>query len=74
MVFDPGVQIKPVEGDGLASDGDLGEGWVDLEVETIDVHAEVPWRIAKPDEAGLDVAHRHLRNPVTVVETRPGPA
>ena len=51
MVIRPAVEVKAIEGDALASDGDLSERRAHLGVEPVAVHAEVGRRIAQADEA-----------------------
>jgi len=50
MVFYPGVEFKPVEGNTLLTDGNVGEIRSDFGVEAVAVHAEVRGCIAKAYE------------------------
>jgi len=50
IVLHPGVQFKPVEGDTLPTDGNVGETRPDLAIEAVAVHAEIGWRVAKTYE------------------------
>jgi hypothetical protein len=62
----PGVQFKPVEGDALNANGDLGQEGADLGVEAIAVHAEVARRVAETEESRRD---RHVTVDVAGVHT-----
>ena len=55
MLLCPRVQFKPVEGNALGADRDLGEIAADLGVEAVAIHAEVARRVAESDEAGEDL-------------------
>jgi hypothetical protein len=50
MLVGPRVQVKPIEGDALRTNGDHGHPWAHLPVEAVLVHAEVPRRIPQPEE------------------------
>jgi hypothetical protein len=50
ILVHPSVQIKPVEGDALLTDGNLDEPGPHFFVETVAVHAKIRWRISKPDQ------------------------
>jgi hypothetical protein len=50
IVFYPGVEFKPVEGDALLTDGDSCEKGPDLAIEAVAVHAQIRRRIAKSYE------------------------
>jgi len=51
IVVNPAVQFKPVKGNGLLAEGDFGEQGAHFGVELVPVHAEIPRRIAQPDQA-----------------------
>jgi len=55
MLLCPRVQFKPVEGNALGANRDLGEIAADFGVEAVAIHAEVSRRVAEPDEAGEDL-------------------
>jgi hypothetical protein len=50
----PGIEFKPIEGDALDPDPYAGELRARLSVEAILVHAEIPRRISKAEQAGHD--------------------
>jgi len=47
IVFYPGVEFKPVEGDALMADGNSCEKGTDFGIEAIAIHAEISGCIAK---------------------------
>jgi hypothetical protein len=51
IVVGPGIEVKPVESDSLRADWDCREGWTNVAIEAIFVHAEIRWGVAQPDEA-----------------------
>ena len=51
IVIRPGVQINAIERDALSADGNHGDVWTHIVVETVLVHAEVSRRVAQSDEA-----------------------
>lgn len=52
MVIGPSVQVKPVEGDALIADGNLGEKGAHLGVEAIPIHAQVERCVPEANESG----------------------
>jgi len=50
IVLYPGIQFKPVEGDTLATDGNVGEMRPDFRVEAVAVHAKISGCVAKSHE------------------------
>lgn len=53
MLVGPGVQVKPVKGDALHADGNFGQVRPHDGAENLAIHAEVGWRVAHADEAGI---------------------
>ncbi len=51
IVVGPGIEVKPVEGDPLRADRDLGKHRTNVAIEAIFVHAEIGRGIAQADEA-----------------------
>ena len=49
MLVGPGVQVKPIEGDALRSDGNYGQVGAYFGAENLSVHTEVGWRVARSD-------------------------
>jgi len=47
----PGIQVKPVEGDTLLTDGDLGEVRAYFGIEAITIHAKVKGRVSQPNQS-----------------------
>ena len=62
MVFDPGVQFKPIEGNALIANRDFSQMWTHVAVEAVAIHAQVDGRIPKPEQAWGDL-HRNLHDP-----------
>ena len=60
ILLHPGVQFKSVEGDALFADRDLCEVGPDFSIEAISVHAEIEWRISKPDQSWSNGRERFL--------------
>jgi hypothetical protein len=50
IVLHPGVQFKPVEGNPLPTDGNVGEMRPDFAVEAVAVHAKIRRCVAKAYE------------------------
>jgi hypothetical protein len=46
----PGIKFKAIKCQTLRSNGNLGEVWSHIGIETISVHAKVQGRISKPVE------------------------
>ncbi|MER2519290.1 MAG: hypothetical protein ABTQ34_01225 [Bdellovibrionales bacterium] len=53
MLVGPGVQVKPIEGDALRSDGNYGQVGAYFGDENLSVHAEIGRGVAHADEAGI---------------------
>jgi len=51
IVFYPGVEFKPVEGNTLLTDGNFCEEGPNLRIEAIAIHAKIARRIAKPHQS-----------------------
>jgi hypothetical protein len=51
IVLHPGVQFKPVEGNALSTDRNIGEVMAYFGIESIAIHAEVERRIAQANES-----------------------
>ena len=51
IVVGPGIKVKPVKGDSLRTDWNCREGWTNVAIEAIFVHAKIGGRVAQPDEA-----------------------
>jgi hypothetical protein len=51
IVVGPGIEVKTVESDSLRIDWNCREGWTNLAIEAILVHAEIQRGVAQPDEA-----------------------
>ena len=51
IVVGPGIEVKTVKSDSLRADWDCREGWTNVAIEAIFVHAEIGGRVAQPDEA-----------------------
>ncbi len=52
ILIHPGVEFKPVQGDPLRADGNLGEEGPDLGIEAVAVNAEIEGGVPQPDEPG----------------------
>lgn len=74
MFIRPGVQVKPVEGNPLVADRDLGEIGPHLRVEAVTVHAEILGGIADTNEPGQDLRTRRRNGWVSHARLPPGPA
>ena len=55
ILLRPGVHFKPIKGNALLTDGNLGQLCPNLPVESVLVHAQVGRGIAESDQAGLDL-------------------
>ena len=51
ILVGPFVEFKAIEADALLANGDFGQVRPNLGIEPIAIHAEVGWRITKPDDA-----------------------
>ena len=51
IVVGPGIEVKPVESDSLHADWNCREGWTNIAIEAIFVHAEIGWCVAQADES-----------------------
>jgi hypothetical protein len=51
MVVGPGIKVKTVKGDSLRTDWNCREGWTNVAIEAILVHAEIRRGVAQPNEA-----------------------
>jgi len=51
IVVGPGIEVKTVESDSLRADWDCHEGWTNVAIEAIFVHAEIPGSVAQANEA-----------------------
>ena len=51
IVVGPGIEVKTVESDSLRADWDCRQGWTNVAIEAIFVHAEIGGRVAQADEA-----------------------
>ena len=51
IVVGPGIEVKAVESYSLRADRDRGEGWTDIAIEAIFVHAEIRGSVAHANEA-----------------------
>jgi hypothetical protein len=51
IVVGPGIEVKPIKGDTLRTDGDRGEEGTNVAIEAILVHAEVRRSVAHANEA-----------------------
>jgi hypothetical protein len=58
IVVGPEIKVKTVEGDPLCTDWDHREGWTNVAIEAIFIHAEIRRGVAQPDEARQE--HRRL--------------
>ena len=52
MLVYPSVKLKPVKGDPLRPDGDLGQVRSHLVVKAVAVHAEIERCVPEPDQSG----------------------
>jgi hypothetical protein len=46
IVVGPGIEVKPVKRDSLRADWGCREGWTNVAIEAIFVHAEIGGRVA----------------------------
>lgn len=64
ILIRPRVEFKPIEGDALDADPDLGDAAADLGVEAVSIHTQVVGRIPEADEprehGGFCVAGFHV--------------
>ena len=51
MILYPGVEIKPVKGNTLLTDGNFHQVGAHLGIKAVAIHAKIKRRIAQPDEA-----------------------
>jgi hypothetical protein len=51
IVVGPGIEVKPVESDSLRADWNCREGWTNIAIEAIFVHAEVRRSVTHANEA-----------------------
>jgi hypothetical protein len=51
MLVGPRIEVKAIKSDAVGSDRDDGYGGAHLAVEAVLVHAEIPRRIAKPEQS-----------------------
>jgi hypothetical protein len=51
IVVGPGIEVKTVERDSLRADWNCREGWTNIAIEAIFVHAEIRWSVAHANEA-----------------------
>jgi hypothetical protein len=65
IVVGPGIEVKTVESDSLCTDWDHCEGWTNVAIETIFVHAEIRRGVAQPDETRQERSgfRKKLRSP-----------